>query len=291
MSNNPKTTWHHIRRSPIQSLTALILMTFSFMLVSLFIVVNSGLSKVLVYFETKPEITIFIKDDLPQADIDNLQKDLANYQDIKEIKFISKEKALEIYKQQNKNNPMLTEMVTASILPASFEITVTDPKTLEKIYQNYATNTNVVDEIIYQKDVINSLLDWTNIIRRSGFIITIIVFIISFFSVSTIIGMKTTNRKDEIKISRLLGASKFYVKKPFLLEGIFYGLIGSFIGSILTLTLIYFVRTSINTFFQPVVFIPNELSFYGFVILAQLLLGLIIGFFSSLIGVRRYIKF
>lgn len=291
MSNNPKTTWHHIRRSPIQSLTALILMTFSFMLVSLFIVVNSGLSKVLVYFETKPEITIFIKDDLPQADIDNLQKDLANYQDIKEIKFISKEKALEIYKQQNKNNPMLTEMVTASILPASFEITVTDPKTLEKIYQNYATNTNVVDEIIYQKDVINSLLDWTNIIRRSGFIITIIVFIISFFSVSTIIGMKTTNRKDEIKISRLLGASKFYVKKPFLLEGIFYGLIGSFIGSILTLTLIYFVRTSINTFFQPVVFIPNELSFYGLVILAQLLLGLIIGFFSSLIGVRRYIKF
>ncbi len=291
MSNNPKTTWHHIRRSPIQSLTALILMTFSFMLVSLFIVVNSGLSKVLVYFETKPEITIFIKDDLPQADIDNLQKDLANYQDIKEIKFISKEKALEIYKQQNKNNPMLTEMVTASILPASFEITVTDPKTLEKIYQNYATNTNVVDEIIYQKDVINSLLDWTNIIRRSGFIITIIVFIISFFSVSTIIGMKTTNRKDEIKISRLLGASKFYVKKPFLLEGIFYGLIGSFIGSILTLTLIYFVRTSINAFFQPVVFIPNELSFYGLVILAQLLLGLIIGFFSSLIGVRRYIKF
>lgn len=291
MSNNPKTTWHHIRRSPIQSLTALILMTFSFMLVSLFIVVNSGLSKVLVYFETKPEITIFIKDDLPQADIDNLQKDLANYQDIKEIKFISKEKALEIYKQQNKNNPMLTEMVTASILPASFEITVTDPKTLEKIYQNYATNTNVVDEIIYQKDVINSLLDWTNIIRRSGFIITIIVFIISFFSVSTIIGMKTTNRKDEIKISRLLGASKFYVKKPFLLEGIFYGLIGSFIGSILTLTLIYFVRTSINTFFQPVVFIPNELSFYGLVILAQLILGLIIGFFSSLIGVRRYIKF
>ena len=291
MTNNPKTTWHHIRRSPIQSFTALILMTFSFMLVSLFVVVNSGLSKVLVYFETKPEITIFIKDNLPQSDIDNLQKDLANYQDIKEIKFISKENALEIYKQQNKNNPMLTEMVTASILPASFEITVTDPKTLEKIYQNYATNTNVVDEIIYQKDVINSLLDWTNIIRRSGFIITIVVFIISFFSVSTIIGMKTTNRKDEIKISRLLGASKFYVKKPFLLEGIFYGLIGSFIGSILTLSFIYFVRSSINTFFQPVVFVPNELSFYGLIILAQLLLGLIIGFFSSLIGVRRYIKF
>jgi cell division transport system permease protein len=291
MTNNPKTTWHHIRRSPIQSLTALILMTFSFMLVSLFIVVNSGLSKVLVYFETKPEITIFIKDDLDQSAIDSLQKDLASYQNVKEIKFISKDKALEIYKQKNKNNPMLTEMVTANILPASFEITVSDPQALEKIYQNYATKTEVVDEIIYQKDIINSLLDWTNIIRRSGLIITIVVFVISFFSVSTIIGMKTTNRKDEIKISRLLGASKFYVKRPFLLEGIIYGVVGSFIGSVITLGSIYLVRTSVNAFFQPVIFISNDLVFYGTVILAQMLLGLIIGFFSSLIGVKRYIKF
>ncbi len=291
MNNNPKTTWHHIRRSPIQSLTALVLMTFSFMLVSLFVVVNSGLSKVLIYFETKPEITIFIKDGLTQADIDGVQKDLASYQNVKEIKFISKDKALEIYKQQNKNNPMLTEMVTANILPASFEITVSDPQALEKIYQNYATKIDTVDEIIYQKDIINSLLDWTNIIRRSGLIITIIVFIISFFSVSTIIGMKTTNRKDEIKISRLLGASKFYVKKPFLLEGIFYGLIGSFLGSIITMGAVYFVRSSINTFFQPVIFISNDIFFYGIVILFEMILGLIIGFFSSLIGVKRYIKF
>jgi cell division transport system permease protein len=291
MSNNPKTTWHHIRRSPIQSLTALVLMTFSFMLVSLFIVANSGISKLLIYFETKPEITIFIKDGLDQVAINNLQNDLARYQNVKEIKFISKEKALEIYKQQNKNNPMLTEMVTADILPASLEITVNDPQTLEKIYQNYATNTEVVDEIIYQKDIIDSLLDWTNIIRRSGLIVTIIVFMVSFFSISSIIGMKTTTRKEEIKISRLLGASKFYVKKPFLLEGILYGVIGSFIGSIITLGTLYFVRISINNFFQPVVFIPNDLSFYAITTIVEIVLGFIIGFFSSLIGVKRYIKF
>ncbi len=266
-------------------------MTFSFMLVSLFIVVNSGFSKVLVYFETKPEITIFIKDNLDQTIINNLQKDLANYQNVKEIKYISKDKALEIYKQQNKNNPMLTEMVTADILPASFEITVSDPKVLEKIYQNYATKTDIIDEIIYQKDVINSLLDWTKIIRLSGLVITALVLITSFFSVTTIIGMKITNRKEEVKISRLLGASKFYVKKPFLLEGIFYGLVSSIVGSIITLGLLYYAKSSINNFFQPVVFISDDLYYYGLVVLAQLILGCIIGFFSSLIGVKRYIKF
>ena len=291
MISTTKTTWHHIRRSPIQSFTALLLMTFSFILISAFIVVNSGLSQVLTYFETKPEITVFLKDGIDNSAIDNLKKELSNYQNIKEIKYISKEKALEIYKQQNQDNPMLTEMVTANILPASIEVTVSDPKTLEQIYQNYATKTDVVDEIIYQKDIINSLLDWTNAVRKTGIVITIIIVLISFFSVSSIIGMKTTNRKDEIKISRLLGASNFYVKKPFLLEGVFYGFFGSFIGSFLVFLVVFFGRQSINSFFQPVNFISDNLGIYGLFILGQIFCGCLIGLLASWIGVKRYIKF
>lgn len=285
------TTWHHIRRSPIQSFTALILMAFSFILISAFLVVNSGLSRVLDYFETKPEITIFIKDGLDSSVIENTKKDLSTYSGIKEVKYISKEKALEIYKQQNKDNPMLTEMVTANILPASFEVTVSDASVLEKIYQNYATKTDIVDEIIYQKDVISSLLNWTQIIRKSGLLITLVVIVISFFSVASIIGMKTTNRKDEIKISRLLGASNFYVKKPFLLEGLFYGFFGSLIGSILIFSIILFSKQSINSFFNPVEFISNNLNIYGMAIIAEMIFGCLIGLLASWIGVKRYIKF
>lgn len=285
------TTWHHIRRSPIQSFTALILMIFSFVLISAFLIVNSGLSKVLDYFETKPEITIFIKDGLDTSVIESTKQDLSNYSGIKEVKYISKEKALEIYKQQNKDNPMLTEMVTANILPASFEVTVSDASVLEKIYQNYATKTDVVDEIIYQKDVISSLLDWTKIIRQSGLIITIVVILISFFSVSSIIGMKTTNRKDEIKISRLLGASNFYVKKPFLAEGLFYGFFGSLIGTLIVFITMLFLRQSINSFFSPVDFISNDFGLYGIALTIEIILGCLIGLLASFIGVKRYIKF
>jgi cell division transport system permease protein len=186
---------------------------------------------------------------------------------------------------------MLTEMVTASILPASVEVTVSDPKILEQIYQNYATKTNIVDEIIYQKDIINTLLDWTNTIRRGGIAITAIVILITFFSVASIIGMKTTNRKDEIKISRLLGASSWYVKKPFLLEGIFYGFIGSLIGSVLTSLVFILNRQSINSFFTPISFISNNFNLYGIFILSEVDIGCIIGLLASFIGVKRYIKF
>jgi len=286
-----QTTWHHIRRSPFQSLIATTAMFLSFFFISTFIIINFGLSTVLKYFETKPEITLFLKDGLDTATVENLQKDLSSYQGIKEIAFISKEKALTIYKEQNKNNPLLTEMVTASILPASFEITVSEPEVLEKIYQNYSTKTNVIDEIIYQKDIITSLLNWTNATRQIGFAIIIIIASISFLTIITIIGMKITNRKDEIKISRLLGASSFYVKKPFLLEGIIYGLFGSIFGFIFSFLLALIFQKSINSFFQPIDFISFNANFYLILLFVEITTGTLLGFIASWIGAKRYIKF
>ena len=289
--NHIRTTWHHIRRSPFQSLIAIIVMTLSFFVMSIFIFTNTGLSSVLNYFETKPEITLFLKDGLDKTTIEGVQKELSNYKNVKEIKYISKDKALEIYKEQNKDNPLLTEMVTASILPASFEVTVSEPATLEEIYQNYSTRTTIIDEIIYQKDVIKSLLTWTKNIRISGIAITAVIGSISLLTIITIIGMKITNRKEEIKISRLLGASKFYVKKPFLLEGLFYGLFGSFFGFIFTFFIILIIRNSVNNFFQPVVFFNINPIFYLEILLIELLVGSILGLFASWIGSNRYIKY
>ncbi len=286
-----KTTWHHIRRSPFQSLIAITVMVLSFFFISLFAIINSGLSSVLTYFETKPEITLFLKDGLEKATVENLQKDLSSYPSIKEIKFISKDKALSIYKEQNKNNPLLTEMVTASILPASFEVTVSNPKVLEEIYQNYSTKTNLIDEIIYQKDIIKSLLDWTNATRKIGIAIILIISLISFLTITTIIGMKITNRKDEVNISRLLGASNFYVKKPFLIEGIIYGIIGSILGFTFSFLIALISKKSINSFFQPVVFLDIKANFYLLLLVVEIFTGASLGFIASWIGVRRYIKY
>lgn len=286
-----KTTWHHLRRSPFQSLTALIVMIFSFIVISAFIIINSGLSQVLNYFETKPEITLFLQDNLDTTAIESIQKDLSSYTDIKEIKYISKEKALEIYKQQNKDNPMLTEMVTASILPASFEITVSNPNTLEQIYQNYATKNDLIDEIIYQKDIINTLLSWTKAIRQTSLIIIFGTLSISILVIFVIISMKITNRKEEIRVSRLLGASRFYVIKPFLLEGTYYGVVGGILGfSVVTILSLIF-KNSFNTFFTPIVFISTDLLFYLTLLGGSCLFGIVIGLFASWVGVKRYIKF
>ena len=285
-----KLTLHHIRRSPFQSLIAFLTVLTSFFILNTFIFVNRGLSGVLGYFETKPEITIFLKDGLDETTVESVKNELAAYPGIKEIRYISKEKALSLYKEMNKDNPLLTEMVTASILPASFEVSAYNPKVLEVIAQSFSAKTQVVDEIIYQKDIIQSLLTWTQVIRRSGIALIAIFISISFVVIFTLIGMKITNRQDEIKISRLLGASKFYVKKPFLLEGIIYGFCGSFLGFLLSFLIIYNLRDSINFFFQPIVFVYALTIYEPILLLAEIFVGILIGLSASWLGARRYIK-
>lgn len=286
-----KHAWHHIRRSPFQSLTAVIVIFVSFLFFTVFTIISDGMSTVLNYFETKPEVTIFLKDGLDKNTVEEIQNNLATYPNVREIKFISKEKALSLYKDQNKNNPILTEMVTASILPASFEVSVSDPAVLERITNDYNQKTNIVDEIIYQKDIVKTLLGWTNVIRKVGLIVVASLGTISFIIIFIIIGMKITNRKDEIKISRLLGASKFYVKKPFLLEGTIYGLFGSFFGSGFGILIILYLKAQINRFFNPIIFVNNGLDFYLIIFGIQLLLGISVGYFASWFGAKRYIKF
>ncbi len=284
-----KLTLHHIRRSPFQSLIAFVAVFLSFSVLNTFVYLNRGLNHVLNYFETKPEITIYLKDGLDAEKITALEEEIKTYPQVREIRKISKEKALELYKEMNKDNPLLTEMVTASVLPASIEVSANDPRVLEVMAQKFSSKSEV-DEVIYQKDIIQSLLNWTKIIRIFGIALVVIFLIASFLIIFSLIGMKITNRKDEIRISRLLGASQFYVKRPFLLEGAIYGVLGAFTAFLSSYLTIFVFRHSINHFFQPIVFV-NEFSLLDILILiAELLFGLVIGLSASWLGARRYIK-
>lgn len=286
-----KTAWLHLRRSPFQGLTALLMMAILFFLSSVFVFTSFGFASILDYYETKPEITIFLKDGLDSSAINGIQNELSNFPSIREIRFISKEKALSIYQEQNRGNPLLTELVTSSILPASFEVSVSDPKILEQISSAFSGRSNIVDEIIYQKDVIESLLSWTNAIRRLGLAALCIFGLTSFLVIFVIIGMKITNRKEEIKISRLLGASRFYVIRPFLIEGAIYGLVGAVIGSGSSFALSEIYRQPINQFFEPTVFILPVSYFQLILVLSSVVFGTFLGSAASWFGSKRYIRF
>ena len=292
-------SWTHIRRSPYQALAAVLTMFLTFLVSGAFglTVVTSLL--VLQYFESKPQATVFFKDTAEKAEADTLKTTLEATGKTASIKYVSKEDALVIYKEQNKSDPLLLEMVNADILPASLEVSATDPRHLKELEPIMKEATGV-EEVIYQKDVVDTLVAWTNAVRLVGGVLIALLSLDSILIVMTIIGMKVALKKDEVEILKLIGASKWYIQLPFLLEGGMYGVLGGFMAWTVMLVLLLWFRSSILSFLGIIPIIQAILGHLlssafigcslGFLFILSAL-GFLLGSIGSLIALKKYIAF
>lgn len=283
------TAWRNIRRSPYQALAAILIMTLTFLVVSFFIFLLFGSSKIVNYFESKPQVTAFFKDDASQQDINTLGNSLSQSGQVASIKYISKQQALDIYKQQNKNDPLLLDLVTADVLPASFEISTVKIEDLGPV-SAALQKSSIVSEVIYQKDVVAALTTWTNAIRKLGIGLIILLSLVSIFIMVTIIGIKISHKKEDIEIMRLIGATSWYIRWPFIIEGVFYGVIGALIGwSIAASTLLY-STSFLESFLKGIPVLPVRLLDLAILLLLEVALAMLLGVISSFLAVFRYLK-
>lgn len=284
-----KTTWRHIRRSPYQAFAAILITSLTFFVISVFTLVIFGSSKVISYFESKPQVTAFFKNEAKKESIDALKKQLESSDKVAKIKFVSKEEALKIYREQNKNDPLLLELVTADILPASLEISATRIDYLTELSDSLK-NSPVVSEVVFQKDIISTLTSWTNAIRKIGVVLVFVLALVSVFIMMTIIGIKISQRREEIEIMRLIGATYWYIRWPFILEGIFYGVTGAFFGWAFSSLAIWYATPFLSSFLQGIPMLPVSPIFLLEILGANVSFAILLGIFSSFLAVLRYLK-
>lgn len=284
-----RTTWRHVRRSPYQALAAILITTLTFFVISVFTILILGSSQIINYFESKPQVTAFFKDETKQENIDALKKQLESSEKVATIKFVSKQDALKIYREQNKNDPLLLELVTAEILPASLEISATKIDYLADLSESLK-NSPIVSEVIFQRDVVSTLTDWTAAIRRIGVALVFVLALVSIFITMTIIGIKISQKKEEIEIMRLIGATYWYIRWPFIFEGIFYGVISAFIGWALTSIALWYATPFLSSFLKGIPILPVPPIFLAEMLGANLLIAVFLGIFASFLAVFRYLK-
>ncbi len=292
-----------MRRNPYQSSVAILIMTLTFFVTGTFLFLSVFSSGILSYFESKPQITIFFTDKKTKESIQILSENLKASGRVSATKYVSKEDALSIYKEQNKQDPLLLEMVTADILPASLEIQAKDPHLLSEIY-NSVKNEPEIEEVVYQKDIVESLLSWTNTIRKGGVIIVSVLMIVSLMTLMTVIGMKIALKREEIDILKLVGATASYIKKPFIIEGFVYGVIGATISWVLLYLLILYSTPFLGSFLSgvttlsvftvqsfPITIWPVSITFMLLLLVVELVIGICIGVGGSLLALRRFLKY
>lgn len=291
-----------IRRTPYQSVMVLGTLVFSFTMLFIFAASILLLTKIVGYIKTQPQATVYFLKDTQKSSIFKLREELMQTGKTREVRYISQEQALSYYKQLNKNDPEILEMVSKEALPQSLEIYATDPTYLEDLAK-LAKKTPSVENVDYEKDIVDNLIRITTSITAGALLFLGSQFLVVFFVLFMTTTFKIMRRKQEIDILRLLGASKYFVTRPILKEGLFLNFVASvtsisiFSGGYLYLfphirTFLFGIPTLsvIENLPVPITIWPANIYFFALMGLSTLILGAIITSISTFIAASKYVQ-
>ena len=279
----------NISRTPFQSIAASMVMFLTFLSLLTFVLLAASSQAILKYFESKPQVIVFFKEGTTDQDVSAIENALSQEPRVTKYKFVSKEEALTIYRERNKNDPALLELVTASILPASLEISTKNPEDLSPIAE-ILKREPVVSEVIVPEDVIQRLTSITSIIRIVGSATVGFLMIFATLIIVMIIGFKIRLKRSEIEIMRLLGASPSFIRNPFILEGIFYGVVGAISAWVVSYTLLWYFTPFLQGYLEEVKLLPVNPIFMLALLGTSIGVACIIGGLGSIAAVRRYLR-
>ncbi len=286
------TSFKYIRRSPFQALAAISSLAVTFFVTTFIAIILYASSQVLSYFETRPQIIAFIKTDATVQQIGELQKKLSADARIKDLHYVSKEKALEIYKGATSDNPLLGELVSPSTLPASLEFSVTDLNVTEKVINEVKAD-QIVDSVGFTasvgsqsslKDVIDRLKQIGMYMRNGAAVATAILLINSFLVLMVVIGMRIITRRGEIETLNLIGAKPSFIRTPIMLEAANYAIYGTIIGWLLASVIILYTTPTVLAFFGSIPVLPKAPLAFFELLLAILGGELVVSFLIALLG-------
>lgn len=280
----------NIRRTPYQALAATMIMFLTFLTLLLFMLLALGSQKILQFYENKPQVIAFFEDSATQADVEAIKSALNQTGRVKQLVYVSKDEALQIYKDFNSEDPILLELVTANMLPASLEVSTNSLVDLNYISE-ILSKEPVVQQVEYPKDLVQNVLEGTTLIRWVGAGLVGFLVVFSILIILMIIGFKIRIKRNEIEIMRLLGASTWFIRAPFVWEGIIYATTGAVTAWIASYVVIWYFTPFLNKYLYD---IEGLLPVSPLIMLQLLAIGIgaavVVGFIGSFSAVRRYLK-
>ncbi len=279
---------------------AVMIITLSIVLFS--VIANATFSYTVQQIRDKIDVSVYLKDTVTEEQRNDLVDELKTIENVRAIEYISKDQALEEYREINKDNIDLQLAIsqTDNPLPASLQIKLHDPDKIDSLkdfLEKEETKELQSDETSYsgdRKEAIDKIAKATTFIRRAGIVGVVVFALISVLIIFNTIQMAIFNRRDELSIMRLLGASRSYIRGPFLVESLLIG-IASAIVSIVICNAVFSVASStlgassfglLDITYSNAYFADHFWRIVGL----QLLLGIAIGIGSSFVATQRYLR-
>ena len=300
-----KTGIQNFMRNLTLAVAAMAVMVITLTIILFSLIANATFSNTIKQITDKIDISVYLKDEVAtdEQQRNQLIQELEDFDNVREVVFVSKENALEIYKEANRDNIdlLLAISQTDNPLPASLQVKPVDPNRIEEIRQ-YLEKPEIKDlqseQTSYsgdRKEAIDKISQATSFLRQAGIAGIVIFMLVSMLIIFNTIRMAIFNRRDELQIMRLLGASTWFIRGPFVVETVLYGIFSAIISVVICNVLFVASSTAFEASSLGVLDIKFASDYFAkhfwLILTLQLLTGILIGAASSVIATRRYLKF
>ncbi len=298
-----KTGAQNFIRNATLAVAAIAVMVITLTIVLFSLIANATLTHTINQITDNIDVSVFLKDSVTQEQTTKLLQDIKNTQNVKSVEYKSKEDVLKEQQKPGQDN-LDFQLAIAQIdnpFPATIHIKPQDPNNIQAI-QNYLEKTEIKalqsNKTSYsgkKKEALDNITRSTMFLRRAGVVGMVVFSVVSILIIFNTIRMAIFNRRDELHIMRLLGASTSYIRGPFVVETIIYGIISAIV-SVTLMNSLFIVSASAfaasNFGLLDIQFATDYFrQYFWIILLSQLGLGILIGAVSSAIATRRYLKF
>jgi cell division transport system permease protein len=285
------------------AIAAIAVMVVTLTIVLFSLITNATFTNTIAQITSKIDISVYLKDSVTTSQTSQLLSQIKALPDVKGVQYLSKAQALQQYEQQNAGNEQLLTAIdeTSNPLPATVLI---KPVNLDRIQsiKTFLSRSSVTalqsDPPSYSGDreaAINKITHATDVLREVGVFAIIIFAVICALIIFNTIQMAIFNRRDEIQIMRLLGASTGYIRGPFIVESAIYGILSAVFSVLIINTAFVAASGTLQASSLGLLDIGYANNYFNShflkLLVVQLMLGILLGAVSSIIATRRYLKF
>lgn len=277
--------FHSLRRNNWMTFASIGTVAVSLFVLGVFLILVLNMNRLAGMLESQVQISVYLEDHLTDREKRQIGYDIESLQGIDSVTYVDRETAKERLGDQKY---LLDALSEDNPLPDAFEVTVTTPSVVESAAGAIAAMQGV-EEAKYGQDVVEHLFDITRLMRIFGFVLMGLLGGATLFIISNTIRLTVFARRKEIAIMKYVGATDWFIRWPFLLEGIVLGCIGGFIAAV---ALRSFYAAMAAKIYSTLAFFPlmPQYPFMNYVTLAILLAGIVIGAIGSVISLKRFLR-
>lgn len=278
-----------LRQNGLMSIASVTTVALSLLILGMFLILVLNLNNMASVLESQIQITVYLKDNLNDKQINDINSQISKITGVTQVHYINKDEAMERFKKRlGEQQGLLSALGETNPLPSSYEVKVDKPERVKSVAQALV-EIKGVEDTRFGQEIIEQLFGLTKMIRIAGLILIVFLAFAALFIISNTIRITVFARRKEIGIMKYVGATDWFIRWPFVIEGIILGFGGAVIA-VLLLSQSYSLLT--HQVYESLAFLPliSKYPFLHYISIVLLVVGSAIGALGSTISLKRFMK-